>query len=114
MLTIDSLRAFGANTDEGVERCFGNADFYLNLVKKVPCEKSFDKLAEAIEKKDLDSAFEYAHALKGVLANLSLTPVLDPVVEITEMLRARKDEDYSELMERIMNAKAELTKIAEE
>lgn len=28
MITIDELRQFGANTDEGVARCMGNEEFY--------------------------------------------------------------------------------------
>ena len=32
MLTIDSLRRFGANTEEGLSRCMDNEDFYLRLV----------------------------------------------------------------------------------
>ena len=31
MITIDELKQFGANTDEGVARCMGNEEFYLNL-----------------------------------------------------------------------------------
>ena len=31
-MTIDDLRNFGANVDEGLARCFGNESFYLRLV----------------------------------------------------------------------------------
>ena len=53
MITIDALKEFGANTDEGMGRCFGNADFYLKLVKTVPAEPNFDQLIAAIESGDL-------------------------------------------------------------
>lgn len=112
MLTIDTLRAYGANVDEGVKRCINSEAFYLKMVQKVKENlDSCEKLKEEVEAKDLDKAFETAHALKGVLANLSLTPLLQPVSEITELLRARTDTDYSELTERITQKKDELLKL---
>ena len=111
MLTIEALKEFGADTDEGVARCFGNGDFYLSLVKTVPEEKKFDELKEAIEKGDLDLAFEHAHALKGVLANLSLSPIADPVIEMTESLRVRKKIDYMPLLEETLKKKEELGRL---
>ena len=44
-----------------------------------------------------------AHALKGVLGNVSLTTLAEPVVQITEELRARKDMDNTELLDRIVS-----------
>ncbi len=35
MLTIESLKAFGANTEEGVARCINNEAFYLKMVGMV-------------------------------------------------------------------------------
>lgn len=113
MLTIDALKEFGADTEQGVARCFGNGDFYLNLVKTVPKEPSFEKLSAAVGDGDLDTAFEMAHALKGVLGNLSLTPISDPVSEITELLRARKEMDYSELLAKIEEKRAALGALCE-
>ena len=37
----------------------------------------FDALQAAIDADDLDAAFEAAYALKGVLANLSITPLYE-------------------------------------
>lgn len=102
MLTVDTLNEYGANTDEGLGRCFNNADFYLKLVSTIPAEPSFDNLKNAIDRDDLDSAFEAAHALKGVLGNLSLTPILTPIQEITELLRARTDTNYTALLDEIL------------
>lgn len=114
MLTIDTLKEFGANTDEGMSRCFGNADFYLRLVKSVTAEQGFDTLRDAVENKDLDAAFEAAHALKGVLGNLSLTPIYEPVCEITELLRAKTDTDYTALINQITEQKELLLSLCAE
>ena len=100
-MNIETLKNFGADTDEGLARCFGMEDFYLKLVATVPDEGNFDRLAEAIRANDLDTAFECAHALKGVLGNLSLTPIYTPVSEMTEQLRAHVQADYSAGLEEI-------------
>ena len=111
MITIDALNEYGADTETGLKRCMGNEALYLRLVSSVPGEPGFEKLKEAVEKKDLDSAFEEAHALKGVLGNLSLTPAFDAVSEMTELLRSRTDTDYAPLLAKIMEEKSTLEKL---
>ncbi len=114
MLTVESLVSFGANTEEGLNRCMQNESFYLKLVKMIPNDPSFEKLYHAVESGDLEGGFEAAHALKGVLANLSLTPIYEPVAKITELLRARKQEDYSLLIGKIKGARDELAALCRE
>ena len=108
MITIEKLNAFGANTTEGLERCCGNQALYLRLVNMVPSEKNFEGLKTALEAADLDSAFQSAHALKGVLGNLSLTPMYKKSVEITELLRSRTQTDYAPLLAELFEMKDEL------
>ncbi|MBQ6314265.1 MAG: hypothetical protein IJI11_01530 [Mogibacterium sp.] len=96
MLTIDELKALGADTDDGITRCMGKEDFYLRMVKLALSDDSFEKMKEAILAGNLDEGFERAHALKGILANVSLTSLYEPVATMTEDLRARKDIDYTD------------------
>ena len=113
-MNIETLKNFGADTDEGLGRCFGMEDFYLKLVMTVPDEGNFDRLAEAIRANDLDTAFECAHALKGVLGNLSLTPIYDPVSEMTDQLRSRTQTDYSTRLDEILRQRELLRKLCAE
>ncbi len=110
-MTIDDLVAFGANTSEGLQRCLNKEDFYLRMVKKVPADANFQKLFDAINAGDLNTAFEASHALKGVVGNLALSPLLTPVSELTELLRAQKQADYSALLEAIRKGRDELEQI---
>ena len=110
-MTIDDLRRFGADTDEGIRRCMGNEGFYLRLVKMMPNDQNFAILFDAIEKGDLATAFEAAHALKGALGNLSMTPLLDPVLKITDLLRSRTRMDYSDLVSEIRKKHHELAEL---
>ena len=102
MITIEKLQAFGANTQEGLARCYGNEALYLRLVGMIPAEQNFEKLRQAIEAQEIDAAFEAAHALKGVLGNLSLTPIYAPCVELTELLRAKKPTQDSGYLEEVL------------
>ncbi|WP_407382935.1 Hpt domain-containing protein [Ruminococcus sp.] len=98
MITIEKLNEFGADTKEGLGRCYGNEALYLRLVGMIPAEANFEKLSQALNAGDLDAAFEAAHALKGVLGNLSLTPMYETCSELTELLRARTDTDCTSLL----------------
>ena len=114
MLTIGKLEQYGAKSSEGLARCFGNEGLYLRLVGTVPTEGNFAKLHTALEENNLDAAFEAAHALKGVLANLSLTPLLEPVEKMTELLRTRTQADYMPLLEEVDRQKEALRAICED
>ena len=112
MLTIENLKEFGANVEEGVARCMGLNDFYLKLVNMAVPDRQIEKLEEALVRKDLDSAFEIAHALKGMYGNISLTPIYKPLSEMTELLRSRTDTDYSVLLEEAKKQKKILDELA--
>ena len=111
MITIDILRSFGANVDEGLERCLNDEDFYLELIPSTLEESYYKAIEDAINSKNLDAGFEAAHALKGLLANLSLTPILEPVDEITELLRGRQDVDYSSLISKMWEQRNRLVEM---
>ena len=108
MLTVAALKEFGANTEEGLSRCMNNEAFYLKMVSRAAPDPSFDGLKAAVEAGDLERGFELAHALKGVSANLELTPICRPVTEITELLRSRTQADYAPLLDEIISRRDEL------
>ena len=113
MLTIDALKQLGCDTDDGLSRCMGNEAFYFKLIGKVIDDKNFQALEDAVAAKDLDKAFDAAHSLKGVLGNLALTPVYQPVYEITELLRERRDVDYSGYLKTISDKRKEIAALME-
>ena len=113
MITIEKLNAFGVNTAEGLSRCMGSEPLYLKLVGKLCGEKKFDELYEAVQAGDLDRAFEAAHALKGVLGNLSVTPIYEKTVELTELLRVKAEADYVPMAKEIVDMHDEFKKLFE-
>ncbi len=108
MITIENLREFGADVDTGVKRCLDDENFYIELVKSVIPDTRIDELEQCIKDKDLDKAFEVAHALKGMYGNMSLLPIYEPINQATEFLRSRKDVDYLSF---INEAKAQKQKL---
>ncbi|SCW62821.1 Hpt domain-containing protein [Lachnospiraceae bacterium C10] len=112
-MTIDNLKAYGADTDTGLSRCVGNEALYLKLVKMMIEDKNFALLENAIIEGDLNSAFEIAHALKGTTGNLALTPLYDEICEIVEPLRRREDHyDYSSQYQMILTQLHRLSEFA--
>lgn len=114
MITIEKLQTFGANTEEGLGRCFGNESLYLRLVGMTPGMKEFGQLEEALAQKDYETAFAAVHNLKGALGNLSLTPLCEPIVKMTELLRARTEMDYSPMLSDILAKREELQALCED
>ena len=89
MLTIDSLRAYGANVEEGLGRCMNMEPFYLKVVGMVKddVDGSFARLKAAMDARDAEKTFEAAHALKGSTGNVALTPIFKPVCALSDMLK---------------------------
>ena len=93
MLIVEKLKDYGANTEEALARCFNNEAFYLRLVGMGLADQNFDRLRDAVAAGNATAAFEAAHALKGSIGNLSLTPIYAPVSELTELLRGKAEMD---------------------
>ncbi len=113
MSKLDKLIKY-INTSEGLERCLNNEEFYLRLVNKALNDDSYLKLKEEIDNKNIDEAFKIAHSLKGVLGNLSITPMYEIAYELTELLRNKKDIDYKEYVEKLLEIRDELLLIIKE
>lgn len=101
MLSIQKLEAYGADTQSGLKRCVNKESLYLRLVGTIPANEGFRSLEDAVAAGDLEAAFQAAHGLKGAVSNLSLTPLSDPISEMTEHLRAHEAIDYSAYLEEI-------------
>ena len=114
MLTVEKLKNYGANVEEGLERCMNNEAFYLRMVDMAIGNDGFDKLAAAVEKGEVPQIFEAAHALKGMLGHLALTPLFQQASEITELARAGTDADYAALHSKLKEEQKKLQALREE
>lgn len=108
MLTLETLQSYGVNTKEGLSRCMNNEKFYFRMLGMGLKNDSFDKLEKLLADGNLDEAFEQAHAIKGVVGNLAITPIYDKIADITESLRAKKDLDYVAIYKPVKSLRDEL------
>ncbi len=114
MLTVDALRAYGADVTTGLARCVNRDSLYLRLVKMVPSNDGFAKLEAALAAHDYEAGFQAAHGIKGAVTNLALDPLSKPVIEITEHLRAKEEMDYQPLLKEILEKRDELAALCVE
>ncbi len=110
-MKMDDLREYGANVDEGLERCMGMEDFYLEMIELGISDERFEQLGKDLEANNLDDAFETVHALKGVIGNLALTPLYETICEVTEHLRSREEIDYKPLYDKLIEQRNQLKEL---
>jgi HPt (histidine-containing phosphotransfer) domain-containing protein len=111
MLSIEELEKLNIDTKKGISRCANKEDLYLKLVGKLINNETFDKLYEAIKINDLDSSFNHAHGLKGIITNLSITPLENIIIELTENLRGKKEMDYNQYVIKIEEIRSKMKKL---
>jgi hypothetical protein len=111
MVTIDELKAFGANTEEGIRKCGNKESLYLRLVSDIPYNESFKKLEDAFHAKDFDMAYAACNHLRNEVGNLSLTPLYAPLMEIENLLRNNKGGGYHTPLKALKQEKEKLEQI---
>jgi len=94
---LDQLRDYGADVDGALARCVNSTDLYTKLLGMFAADPGIEPLRAAVDAGDLKAGFEAAHTIKGVSANLGLTPLYDAVAEIVEPLRHEEEADYQTL-----------------
>lgn len=87
------LEENGADVEATVRRFMGNEAMYLKFLGRFPTDPNYEKLGEQIGERDYEEAFKSAHTLKGVSANLGLTPIFTVVSELVEEIRGKKSEE---------------------
>lgn len=104
-MLLKELKSWGCEVDKTMERFIGDEELYEACLHTVLQDKSFDKLGTALKEGQILEAFDSAHTLKGVLANLGLTPMYDIVVRIVEPLRVGKTAGLLPVYEELLRAK---------
>lgn len=81
------LEEGGADVEATLKRFMGNDAIYLKFLGKFPNDPNYANLGTNIESGDYEEAYKCAHALKGVVGNLGLTPIFETVSVLVEELR---------------------------
>jgi len=96
----------GADVEGTLHRFMGNGALFLKFLVKFKDDQNFALLRNSIEQKDYEEAFKAAHTLKGVSANLGLTPIYASASNLTELLRGKAPSEVD--VEQVMQEKAAL------
>lgn len=83
----DTLKEKGVDVEKALERMKGNKEAYKNFLAEFFEDPDFETLKEALNEGNPRDAFEYAHGLKGMAANLGLEHVHECLSELVEILR---------------------------
>lgn len=89
MTVIDTLAAWGADPESALRRLADDHEFYIHLLKEFIQDPALERLRLALNQKQYQKAFLNAHELKGVAANLSLTPLVQSLSRMVEDLRGQ-------------------------
>ena len=81
------LRERGVDVDKALARMKGNKEAYRNFLIEFFGDPDLEALGVAIRAGDAKSAFEYAHGMKGMAANLGLDTVRGRLSVLVEILR---------------------------
>jgi len=90
---IESLRQEGCDVDSALAICMDREDFYVRMLKMLADDKQMERLRLAVENRDSREIFEASHALKGMFANLGLTPLIQRNTPLVEESRRGGVED---------------------
>ena len=77
-------------------------------------DQNFELLPEALRAGEMGRAFECAHTLKGMLANMGLIPLYDIVVRIVEPLRAGEPAELLPVCDELLAARDRLNTLLKE
>lgn len=108
---IEEINNLGCDTDEAMKRMLNDEEFYIECLNGIIEDENFDKLKSALENHEIKKAFDAAHTLKGVLANLGLTNMYNIVYDVVESLRAGNDENLLPRVDEIYRMKSQLKEI---
>ena len=106
--TLLKLKNWGCDMDGAMDRLLQDEELLLSCIQQTAEDAAFDKLGEALRAGDAREAFEQAHMLKGVTANVGLTPLYSILCGLVEPLRAGSTAGVPEQYEQLLEKRVEL------
>lgn len=107
----DLLREKGVHVDKALERMKGNREAYKSFLIEFFEDPDFEALGEEIKAGNAQKAFEYAHGLKGMAANLGLDDVQNQLSVLVEILRPGKIAGAMKAYDDVMEACSVVTDV---
>lgn len=97
------LSDWGADISGGMDRFLYDEALYMKCLKRFPADPAFERLDEAVKKKDSENAYEAAHTLKGASGTLNLIPFYRILSRVLKDIQGKDTAafylDYMKLLE---------------
>lgn len=109
-----AFEAAGINVDSAMKRFMDDEDMYCSFLNRFLTDNLINELSTALSQKDIKHAFDVAHTMKGVCANLSLdaiNAILNPMVEV---LRKDSLEGLDMEYERLLTVYSDIVKVVKQ
>lgn len=84
---LSNLKEEGCNIEKALERFFYDEELYIQCYGKLFESEEFALLQKRIAAKEKEASLKSTHSLKGVLANLELTPMRSVVLEMETAIK---------------------------
>lgn len=107
------LEDWGCDVSGAKER-FDDDELFATCIDLFLEDENFKKLNEEIKNNDYQEAFNAAHTIKGVAANLGLTPIYDSVSDVVQELRVGNLKASKVLMPKLNTDMEKIVEIVKE
>lgn len=107
----EALTRAGINVNSAINRFMGREDMFEKYLMMFLYDKNYLGLCLAIENRDVEKAFAYAHTMKGIITNLSIDSLTEVIIPIVEELRAKSLLNVGPLLEKYSVRYEELKKV---
>ena len=99
---LTELKNFGVDIDDAMNRFMNNEGLYKKMLLKLPPNIEKLPVLSLIETGDNEGALANAHTLKGIMGNLSITPLYEGYTKIVDLFRAGKPQEAQSVLESIL------------
>lgn len=108
---MEQLKKEHCDVDGALKRCMDMEEVYMELLRMFAEDDAIDKLVKAQENQDVEDVFFQSHTLKGVYANLGITPLYNLDVPIVETSRAKRLDGLDDAVEILYKAHRKFTSL---
>lgn len=99
----DELALYGVDVKGTMDRFDDDEELYKSCLKVFLEDENFNHLKDLSLKKQYSDAFTYAHALKGMVINLGITPLADILDKTEEYVKQENDKELNNLIPKLFH-----------
>ena len=87
MNKLSELANRGVNLEEAMDRFMNNEQMYVKYIMQLPKDNTYTVLVQSLNEQNIQEAFEAAHRLKGITANLAMWKINEKLKLVVDNLK---------------------------